>query len=145
MKINRYPKYEIFEDGRIMRFGKCLKHRINRCGYPIVWLYKNKVRRQEFVHKLLLEAFISKPDPTYNQGNHVNGIKTDNRLENLEWCTNSQNQLHAYRIGLNSRKRLDKIQIATIRSCHTFIPALALSSYFKTSLPNIYGHVQSEQ
>ena len=74
---------------------KILKPRINKSGYLQV-CFCNKTH---LVHRLVASAFIENKNKK-PQVNHINGIKTDNKLENLEWMTNSENVCHAYKNNL---------------------------------------------
>ena len=91
---NRFGKYKAESGEMILRSAK------GHCGYMRVLLVdKNGGRHSLFVHRLVLIAFFG-IDSEKKQVNHINGIKDDNRLENLEWVTQSENMKHAYRIGL---------------------------------------------
>lgn len=79
--------------------GKKIHCVLNHKGYPCVYLSKNGKDHYCSVHRLVAMAFIPNPN-NYPQVNHINGIKTDNRVENPEWCTNQQNQIHAWKMGL---------------------------------------------
>lgn len=77
-----------------------MKERVTRQtdfkGYKQIRLRKDNLSRLYFVHRLVLMAFIPNP---FNKPyvNHKNGIRNDNRVENLEWCTRSENEKHAYK------------------------------------------------
>jgi glucan-binding YG repeat protein len=77
---------------------KLLKLNIDKYGYVRTGLFKNKVKLW-CVHRLVAICFIPNPENKL-QINHKNGIKTDNKVENLEWCTQSENMTHAYGTGL---------------------------------------------
>lgn len=82
---------------------KILKPNVLAKGYLQVELQKNRKRHCLQVHRIVAATFIDNPHKDlYNQVNHLNGNKQDNRVWNLEWCNNSINQLHAWRIGLQT-------------------------------------------
>lgn len=102
--------YEVTDDGKVfsskIRKGGgnlWLKQPLNGCGYHMVNLCKNGKCNLKRVHRLVAEAFIKNPNK-YKCVNHKNGIKTDNRVLNLEWCSHAQNNYHAYKIGLKKPK-----------------------------------------
>ena len=80
-----------------------IKGGIKKTGYRQVILSKNYKNKYVSVHRLVAEAFI--PNPLNKpQINHINGNKLDNRVGNLEWCTGSENVIHAYKTGLQIPK-----------------------------------------
>jgi len=129
--------YQISNLGRVKSLGnnatrkeKILKNRL-RCGYFNVMLYKNKESKMKLVHRMVAIAFVLNPE-NKPQINHINGIRNFNIPENLEWTTQSENMLHAYRIGLqkwhgkpqahgeqSGRSKVKESDILEIRRLHT--------------------------
>lgn len=72
-----------------------LKWCFHKQWYKLVFLKVNKIQKWFWIHRIVAKTFIPNPD-NKPQVNHINWIKDDNRLENLEWCTASENIKHAY-------------------------------------------------
>lgn len=98
VKIKGFDCYEVSDCGRVksLKFNKerILKPNKRRHGYLAVELNG----RSFSIHRLVLESFVPNTE-NKTDVNHKNGVKFDNRLENLEWCTHSENAKHSFKIG----------------------------------------------
>lgn len=86
------------------RKGKCLKPKIDRYGYKVVTLTNKENRKSIPVHRLVALAYLPNPDGK-KEINHIDGNKLNNNVENLEWSTAKENQLHKWKTGLAYTKR----------------------------------------
>ena len=116
--IDKYKGYyQISNEGRVRSLDRIVNNRYGRrvvksrqmkvfkdsYGYNVVALCKNSKTEMVRTHRLVAIAFIPNPE-NKNCINHKNGIKEDNRISNLEWCTYKENNSHAITSGLNNQK-----------------------------------------
>ena len=99
--IKDYENYQISEDGKVYNKIKqiFMKPSLSKYGYYRVGLTNVNGKKIISIHRLVAKTYLPN---TFNkpQVNHINGIKSDNRLVNLEWATREENMQHAYSNGL---------------------------------------------
>lgn len=92
-EIRNYPKESKYKKGVIIK-SKILSPANKK--YKHITLYKNNIKKTFDIHRLIAITFLDNPENKLCV-NHINGIPHDNRLENLEWCTHSENILHSFK------------------------------------------------
>lgn len=101
--------YKISTEGNVYSPNGKIKEQLSNTGYLRVSLWKNGKCKHFSIHRLMAEAFIPNPKH-YRIVNHIDGVKTNNTLKNLEWCDASMNISHAYKTGLIKPKTTRIIQ-----------------------------------
>ena len=92
-------RYVVTDEGTILNSkGKEIYWRFDKDGYKLVLLSNSGIKKSYYIHRLVCMAFLDNPD-NKPQVNHKNGIRSDNRLENLEWCTISENVSDGFKRG----------------------------------------------
>ncbi|PTK22497.1 NUMOD4 domain-containing protein [Staphylococcus hominis] len=86
----------VFEDGRRRKFeGQFIKIYKSKNGYSIARLSHKGVKKTKYIHRLVANHFIEK-NSGKNEINHKDGNKSNNKIENLEWCTSKENKVHGW-------------------------------------------------
>lgn len=142
-QITNYPNYYISDRGDIVSYHKytpikCKPVKTQK-GYLRIGLYKNNVCKIHFVHRLVAKEFLQRIVGKH-WVNHKNGIKSDNRVDNLEWCTMEENMTHAVssrllknfgQTGLTSK--LNPLQVSIIKRTNKDLGTQYLSEIFQVS------------
>ena len=100
-EIAGFPGYYASDDGEIIgKRGKPMGGHVDKCGYREVNLSYHPKCYQALVHRLILMTYNPIENMELYDVNHIDGNKLNNSLDNLEWCTRSENIIHSYKNGL---------------------------------------------
>jgi hypothetical protein len=154
VQLKDFPDYCVTDDGQVISLRtksgpqsrspswRTLSQTVSKKGYSRISLRDSTGKLKSITtHRLVLEAFTGKNSLHIN---HINGIKSDNRLENLEWCTPVENNKHALETGLvnnngesSGRCKLTSAEVTEIRSQPSSMSHVSLARSYGVSAGQI--------
>ena len=147
MKRYKDTPYFVTKDGKVFGVkGYEMKLNAGKSGYFQV--RSTRLNKTFSVHRMVAETYISNPE-NKSDVNHINGIKTDNRIENLEWVTRSENMKHSiYVLGKKPKGILSDSDVKYIKEnykakCRKF-GAIPLGNKFGISKDGILYHIKEK-
>lgn len=97
IKIKGYERYEVSDKGNVRnkKTKRLIKPQIDKGGYIRLTLWKGKIKKKQFVHRLVAITFIANQNEQRTKVNHKDGNKLNNAVSNLEWVTPKENLAHS--------------------------------------------------
>lgn len=139
-QIEDFPNYEVSNRGRVRnkKTGRLKTQRLGRNErYISVWLIHNGVEATRRVHRLVAEAFLGKhPNLIVN---HIDGDRTNNNVENLEWCTAAENNRHAIDTGLNHPGAYQKRPVRVVETGEIFDGVVECANAIDGNFQNVHA------
>lgn len=130
--------YQINSYGEIRSLKSMMKQKPSIDGYTRINLTKDKIHKKHPVHRLVAQSFIDNPlnKPFIN---HKNGLRSDNRIENLEWCTTSENLAHSFRVlkRKHNKPTPPKAIIGVINGCAFYFDSAKETEKFGFNKDNV--------
>lgn len=145
--------YEVSNKGNVRSIGNfqmcnggkrpiCyLTKNVHKQGYLFVRLYKDKKQKCFFVHRLVAKAFIPEQKEKLFV-NHIDGNKSNNNVENLEWCSRSENIMHAYKNRLNKQSIIVNIIDKKTNQKYKFVSYALASTFIKQNIAYISARLK---